>query len=192
MATDNQRLVSSLPSDLYERFKQFCDEQQMKSSEALQKILTEYFSMLPTTVSENGTNRETRLASIEKKLEILDSLTQRISALENSFAEMHEQIHVHPSVEVEETPLEEEESVPELHPETNGVSNGTHSQSPTVEVSGPRYTIAELAERLGVNKTTVSRNKNKDNFEEWSSGRDPEGISWEYREEEQLFYPLNS
>jgi hypothetical protein len=147
--------------------------------------------MLPSTLSENGTNRETRLASIEEKLEILDSLAERISALENSFAEMQEKIHVHPSVQVEETPLEEEESVAEVHLEINGVSNGTPSQAPTVEVSVPTYTIADLAERLGVNKATVSRNKNKNSFVEWSAGRDPEGISWEYREEEQLFYPLN-
>jgi hypothetical protein len=209
MATDNQRLVSFLPSDLRERFKQFCDEHQLKTTEAIQQILTEYFNLLPSPSSENGTNRESHVVSREEKLEILDRLVQRISALENSFAEMlertnvpssvqveevpppeEENINVPLSVQVEELPPEKEQSVPEVQPETQEVPESKPKKSSKAKVSARSHTIVDLAKRLGVNKSTVSRNLKKENFVEWSSGRDPEGISWEYREKEQLFYPM--
>jgi hypothetical protein len=38
----------------------------------------------------------------------------------------------------------------------------------------------ELAERLGVSKSTISRRKFDVDFSEWSSSQDPDGIAWAY------------
>jgi DNA-binding XRE family transcriptional regulator len=46
---------------------------------------------------------------------------------------------------------------------------------------------AELAKRFGVNESSVSRNKEKENFPEWSRKRDPESIPWKYCEEIKRF-----
>lgn len=52
-----------------------------------------------------------------------------------------------------------------------------------LEVIGLKsLTGAELAKRLGVNQSNVSRNKDDDtHFRHWSGRQDPEGISWQYR-----------
>lgn len=44
-------------------------------------------------------------------------------------------------------------------------------------------TATELAERLGVAQSNISRNKDKGNehFRAWSTKLDPDGIAWEYR-----------
>ena len=39
-----------------------------------------------------------------------------------------------------------------------------------------------LAYRLGVDPSTISRRKNRENFHQWSQNLDPEGIGWDYIE----------
>jgi len=39
-------------------------------------------------------------------------------------------------------------------------------------------TGAALATRLGVTGATISRNKNKQNFEQWTKERDPDCVQW--------------
>jgi hypothetical protein len=40
----------------------------------------------------------------------------------------------------------------------------------------------ELARRLGVNSSTISRRKDREGFSEWTKSLDPEGIAWTYRD----------
>jgi uncharacterized coiled-coil protein SlyX len=46
---------------------------------------------------------------------------------------------------------------------------------------------AELAKRLDTNKSTLSRNRDKPGFSEWSQARDPEALAWEYDADSKLF-----
>jgi hypothetical protein len=39
---------------------------------------------------------------------------------------------------------------------------------------------ADLARRLGVNQTTLSKNRAKPNFAQWTQGKDPEQLAWKY------------
>jgi hypothetical protein len=58
------------------------------------------------------------------------------------------------------------------------------------ELSGElpsELTEAELAKRLDISKTTLSRNRNKPNFSEWTQARDPEALAWEYDAESKLY-----
>jgi hypothetical protein len=48
---------------------------------------------------------------------------------------------------------------------------------------------ADLAKRLGVATSSVSRMQSKQNFPEWSKHRDPEGIAWVKSADTKLFYP---
>lgn len=51
---------------------------------------------------------------------------------------------------------------------------------------------SELARRLEVHSSTVLKRRNQAYFPDWSRGRDPEGIAWQYSPDTKLFYPLNS
>lgn len=46
---------------------------------------------------------------------------------------------------------------------------------------------AELAKRLQVNESTMSRNKEKPDFYEWSKGKDPESIPWSFCKQTKRF-----
>jgi hypothetical protein len=48
---------------------------------------------------------------------------------------------------------------------------------------------SQLARRLGVNHGTISKNRGKPDFEEWTKGKDPDAIAWKYDREKKLFSP---
>ncbi|GAB1541354.1 hypothetical protein NUACC21_40250 [Scytonema sp. NUACC21] len=187
MATKNSRVSITLSPELFEQLEQFCTERQITNSEAIKIILGEYFGALPSTsVSEaNTTDLEARLKSLEEKLNAVDELAQRLSALEGSLSEIQERNSAPPNVAyTSDLPVDQNGSIPEIQPETSKQpDNDTIPQMRS-------QTLNKLAERLGVAKTTVSRNKNREDFREWSRVRDPEGIAWQFHPEELLFYSV--
>lgn len=48
---------------------------------------------------------------------------------------------------------------------------------------------SELAKRLSVHPSTISKKKLNPDFPQWSCAQDPEGIAWEYAAETKLFSP---
>ncbi|NEQ41045.1 MAG: hypothetical protein F6K40_34475 [Okeania sp. SIO3I5] len=53
-------------------------------------------------------------------------------------------------------------------------------------------TQKELATRLNVHSSTISKRKTKPDFSQWSSQKDPESISWKYVKEQARFLPIVS
>lgn len=51
-------------------------------------------------------------------------------------------------------------------------------------------TQADLAKRLEVHSTTVGKRKNDPDFPIWSQSKDPDGMAWQYLEENKVFVPL--
>jgi hypothetical protein len=51
---------------------------------------------------------------------------------------------------------------------------------------------ADLAKRLGVNPTTLSKNRNKPNFAQWSQEKDPEQLPWQYMPKVKQYALLSS
>lgn len=49
---------------------------------------------------------------------------------------------------------------------------------------------SDLAKRLEVHSTTISKRKTEFDFDIWSQTKDPEGIAWQYLEEKKVFVPL--
>ena len=53
-------------------------------------------------------------------------------------------------------------------------------------------TQKELATRLNVHASTISKRKTKPDFSQWSSQKDPESIPWKYLKEQGRFLPIAS
>ena len=53
---------------------------------------------------------------------------------------------------------------------------------------GQGITQAELAQRLRVRESTISRNKNKSIFTQWSKRKDPAFLGWRYSTQLKLFF----
>jgi hypothetical protein len=51
---------------------------------------------------------------------------------------------------------------------------------------------ADLAKRLEVHSTTISKRKSEPDFTIWSQTKDPEGIAWQYIDDTKIFMPLKS
>ncbi|MDZ8188096.1 MAG: hypothetical protein RMX96_24995 [Nostoc sp. ChiSLP02] len=88
-----------------------------------------------------------------------------------------------PSIEQEEEPDEETESLPE--PTHNETTKTLEKQL----VFGSLIQ-SELAKRLNVYSSTVYKRRNDPEFPEWSRSRDPDGIAWSYSEKTKEFFPL--
>ena len=52
-------------------------------------------------------------------------------------------------------------------------------------------TQKELATRLNVHASTISKRKTKPDFSQWSSQKDPESIPWKYLKDQARFLPKN-
>ena len=50
----------------------------------------------------------------------------------------------------------------------------------------------DLAKRLGVNPGTLTRNRAKPNFTQWSQGKDPEQWAWQYVPQVEQYVPVMS
>jgi hypothetical protein len=62
----------------------------------------------------------------------------------------------------------------------------------SVDVTSDRFLSgADLAKRLGVNPKTLSRNRAKPNFTQWSQGKDPEQWAWQYVSEVEQYAPVS-
>jgi hypothetical protein len=51
-------------------------------------------------------------------------------------------------------------------------------------------TQAELAERLRVHRATLTKNRDKDNFANWSKRKDPDGFAWHYDSRTERFHQI--
>lgn len=87
----------------------------------------------------------------------------------------------------------------EIKPENNIESNPSpNNESPplTSETNianlASGLNQADLAKRLEVHSTTISKRKSEPDFTIWSQTKDPEGIAWQYIDETKVFMPLKS
>lgn len=62
----------------------------------------------------------------------------------------------------------------------------------TTKVVDLCLTQKELATRLNVHASTISKRKTKPDFSQWSGQKDPESISWQYVKEQRRFLPIAS
>lgn len=111
------------------------------------------------------------------------------------------------------TPHEESEDLEDAEP---AVAATTEPSAPVPAIAAPSpqppevkppakapdrklfpHTQAELAERWGlfsktgaIDASSISRRKTRADFPDWSKGKDPQQVSWEFQEKKRLFYPL--
>lgn len=66
------------------------------------------------------------------------------------------------------------------------------SDSVTESIDIEPMTLTDLSKRLGRHKSTLleARKKGAEYLAKWSREKDPNGLEWEYRTEEKLFYPV--
>ncbi len=142
-----------------------------------------------------------RLAACEDSLEILlsDSPSELPSAENDTRSPEQLPKDEAPGLNEEESPTAELESNPKesvvedsaISIESPGKPLGNSPKLSKADLAAllSPHNQTELAQRLGCNKSQVSRQKGKPDFEQWSQGKDPDGIGWLYDRSSQMFSP---
>ena len=127
---------------------------------------------------------EKSTAVAEKEVEIQDrSIASQHNYLQEKQQEEHLSSHEYSSLEyIDSVGTTEEERASE---QKESVRDNQENEALSL-------IQAELADRLGVNSSTVGRQKSKSDFPEWSQSRDPEGIAWKYISETKIFVSLDA
>lgn len=177
MATDKTRIVSYISEDLLQALESYCFEyghvQKNKKaggidrpnlSAATEEILKHYFNDPAKPIEE------VIRTAIASEFDNFNNLSEE---LEKAHTEI--------------------ECLKKLNTNLQAQSKGNYEAPITIEAEvnkeGFELSQADLARRLEVNHSTISRKSNKDDFSSWSQSVDPEGITWkvEKRKNKKVF-----
>lgn len=160
MPTENPKISLYVPQQVYDRFKEFQEEQKLSMSQAGIVILAEYFGLkdvVTETTSKLPVGGVT-LQEFQEFKELVLQINERLSLLETN----------------------SEPPEPKQELEAPGqTSLFDVASEPKVEFSSlPVFDRDALAERLDIVPGTLANNSRKSNFPQWSKKKDPDGISW--------------
>jgi hypothetical protein len=197
MSTERPRVQSYLDPEVYQKLKEFQQEQGLKESAALNQILKEYFGLeasnrpsAPLQIEEkvdeqlNKQWNEFNLFRVELKTEVWLQLKKEFAIWNESLQKAVSQLS--DRLETLEEICKPIEGLAELSKPIE--SSNSPSDSPS---NLPDFlNAANLARRLGISKSVISRRKSETNFEDWSKQLDPAGIGWRFPGKGQRFFPV--
>jgi hypothetical protein len=220
MTTDKPGVMTFLNPDLYERLVAFKETQRLRSlSHAVELALGEYFgvAIAPITLSQAAPpaaqpsrSPETLTTKVDQLVTEQASLYQAVLNLQH----MTEYLIVH-TVSTLPGPEEHAEqptnlSVPSARLMSSAFSLPNPQQddpgesisswpSATAEsehlvsaaLARKGLTGLQLATRLKVHSSVISRKKQKSYFKAWTSQLDPLGLGWKYGSGTRRFHPVN-
>ncbi len=191
MPSEKPRIQGYLEPELYEHFQRWKAESQIEGdSEALNKLLQQFFNLEPQPIIEEARLREMVQDCVNEwaatwELFLQEALIARIppkQQFEDTIQVFLEQKLKQPIVEVLElrskiesfaSRLEQLETYQEFKQKKKIAAIGLNQ--------------SDLALRLKVNKATLTKNREKPGFTEWTRAKDPQGLGWEYLKSKELF-----
>lgn len=197
MPTQNRRVATYLPPHIDEPFKAFKFQRDIKGdSEALIAILSEYFQVSQEVAYSSSSNLLQRIEAVEDRLSRLKS--ELLSELK---AELQKPSQAKKGKDKSES-LGESQSNLLLDSISSEQLNMVHSVSDNPKLSGrstdglSSMTGSQLSKRFnladsdGVAKSKSHRKNSPEKFAQWLVAKDPDGISWEYHEDDKLYHPV--
>ena len=172
LATDS--LDERIESILEERLSSFASNQNNLLSclqERLQEVEAQ-LKNLPIPTLDDVDILSTTVDILEKER---DQLNARNLELETADGDLRNKL------------LMKEEEIARLKEE---LENLAIALPPTPTTEDQELTQAELAKRLNCDSGTLTKNRKKPTFEEWSRSKDPEGKSWRYLPDTQHYSPI--
>jgi hypothetical protein len=155
-------------------------------NQTAQRLMREMLGLsTPSTVlsTMSTTGLDERVESVEaNQNEILNRL-QEIESLLNDLSATAESRASQMSVDIVDNTVDRENSAPVINVDI---------VDDTVDSGDRLLTQKELSERLGVHAGTLTRNRSKANFADWSADKDPEGLAWKYLPEVERYASLST
>ena len=155
MPTDNPKISAYVPQALYDRFKQFQNEQQLSMSQAVIVLLAEYFGL------------EQSIKDMDHCATVGNITLPRIEAIERQLFDLSSEIKTFKSTR---------------KTTSNLPVKGVQSNLPlNYQNDIPSNLIAyQLAKRLSVSARSITnRARYPERFPDWSQSEDPDHIAWQ-------------
>ncbi|MBI4783272.1 MAG: hypothetical protein HY785_18420 [Oscillatoriophycideae cyanobacterium NC_groundwater_1537_Pr4_S-0.65um_50_18] len=169
MATENPKIVAYIPEQVYEQVLSLRDQWQLKStSQVVSVILQDYFGIDPFPPYS-----DLREATVTQRMTAVE---ENVKSISTGLAEANELIN-HLKLEIQTLQRSATFEAQELN--ENTYSRKRILRIPQITPLVP-HRSAELAQRLGVSKSTISVYKIREDFTEWTKTKDPQGIAWIY------------
>lgn len=195
---------SSMTEEIQEYIEERCEEWATRIKAALAEKLPSRSEIGERVTQEINSRIEQESEFWYNKLcERLYTFEQRLNALRDGVKEQLNQLSNRlETVENVVKPIEELAEISHAFPESPSESllpvedteeelakDSLADQPLPGELPGELGNNA-LARRLGVNGSTVLKNRDKPSFEEWSKAKDPDAIAWRYDRLKQKFTPV--
>jgi hypothetical protein len=165
-------------------------------SQIAQRLMREALGLSTRSSTKSTTTLDERIESIvEEKLsafaanqnDLLSRLQERLQKTESCLEEMlttGEAQVIPVSIDTVDQAIDITEVVKAISVDiVNSIVDNTSERL----LSG-----VDLAKRLGVNPGTLTRNRAKPNFTQWSQGKDPEQWAWQYVSQLEQYTPVPS
>lgn len=161
MPTDKPKVIVYMPHQLHEALRAFQEENRISSaSGALVSILSEYFGITHSVTHEVSYSALERIEVLETKIEAL----LRSKSLSNLSSDVPERS----SNQLSKLPSK---------------SRSKADSKSLSKVSHDNLSQRQLAERLRCDvRRLIDRRNNSTELAEYTRSKDPEGVSWGYRE----------
>ena len=172
MTTENERVAGYIIPELYERFDQFCQENNLSCSRALNVIIAEYFGLEETLLIKKtwiGGVTLVEFEQLKKEVQELKELVNTLSKLSSSIPEK-----------------KQKKSSENIELESDRLSDNLER----IELN-----TTELAKRFNVSRGAINQYKKKfrdnkitkEEYIEWTKSKDPEGKGWFFDENSNYF-----
>jgi hypothetical protein len=203
MTTENERVAGYIIPEVYDRFEEFCKENNLTCSRGLNVILAEYFGMEETLIFKQTWAGGVTLPEFEKLKQEVQELKQLVNTLSNVQSitpqnkQLDEQINKEIEKQINEQTNEGEgiiEEIPEkiskkIKEKINQVLSETINQSNNEEIT-LKLNTTELAKRFKLSRASINTYKrkfrenkiSKEEYIEWTRSQDPEGKGWFFDE----------
>jgi hypothetical protein len=215
MATDKPGVMAFLNLEVYNCLVAFKEAQRLRSlSHTVELVLGEYFGIAITPITLSRT-----AVPIDQPILSPKTLVDRIDQLAASHASLH-QVVLHlramtellleqraitlPTLETQckTTALQVFPNCSSPHSSQANLSPDNSGETLPFPTTGSEFAIPaalarkgltglQLAKRLRVHSSVISRKKQKSYFRAWTSQLDPIGLEWEYVLVTRRFHPVN-
>ena len=212
MSSSNPKVSAYVPKNIFDIFRHFYVEKNMSMSQAVTVIFSEYFQVEPHQSLPSGL-LSSRVEKLEYEISALSSLDHaslskllvRVKFLEDALSKFDSSLGIKPLSELSMGSLSSEPQVDE-----NDSSQDTIIKSLKTKPEIPKSlqlfpddigrntdfnTVdtlngTQLAKRLGISQSMISKYKEINGLAEWSKRKDPQAIAWSYNSVSKKFSPI--
>jgi hypothetical protein len=206
MPTNNPKVSAYVPQHIFDRFKSFYEERKLSMSQAVTIIFSDYFQVSQTVEHSSrllDNSEKQRLEALEQKVSsiselhsnLISELQERLVNLSEEFRRKEQEKGELLSGTDDSLPLFPDFKPEEIETSTSSSDSGIESELLVeTEDKGNLQPLSEraLVRRLHKGSALGYHRKNSpDTLLEWIKSKDPDGLGWEYSQNDGLYYPAS-